>query len=141
MTLPSEVGTLIVRSLTLIGTALALPGAVSATDHHGPYYRDYRQEPLIVVETKDCEGNAGLASFRAEAVFKVEAGKCRDPDDTDKPLYQVMLRSLLGASDYEIVWVDAAGMKMIQTQLEENRRAALRRRDGYRAPDRPDDKP
>ena len=130
-----------VRSLALIGTALALPGVVAATDHHGPYHGEYwqEQEPLIVVETKDCEGNAGLASFRAAAVFKVEAGNCRDPDDSDKPLYQVMLRSLAGAGNYEIVWVDLAGMKAIQNQLEENRRAALRRRDGYRAPDRPDD--
>jgi len=49
-----------------------------------------------------------------------------------------MLRSLLGAGDYDIVWVDAAGMQAIRDQLEENRRAALRRRDGYRGPDRPD---
>ncbi len=128
-----------IRSLVLFGTFLALPATMIAADHHAPYCRGCQQEPLVVVETKDCDGNAGLASFRAERVFKVEAGNCRDPEDSDKPLYQVMLRSLLGAGDYDIVWVDAAGMKAIQHQLEENRRAALRRRDSYRAPGRPDE--
>jgi len=135
---PGEVKTVTIRSLVLIGMFLAVPAAMTAADHHDSYYRGYWQEPLIVVATKDCEGSAGLASFRAERVFKVEAGNCRDPDDSDKSLYQVMLRSLLDASDYDIVWVDAAGMKEIQNQLEENRRAALHRRDGYRAPDRPE---
>jgi hypothetical protein len=110
---------------------------MAAADHHDSYCRGCWQEPLIIVETKDCEGNAGLASFRAERVFKVQAGNCRDPDDSGSPLYQVMLRSLLGSGDYDIVWVDAAGMKEIKSQLEENRRSALRRRDGYRAPGRP----
>ena len=128
-----------IRSLTFVGAFLALPVVVAAAHAHDSYYRDYQPEPLIVVETKDCEGNAGLASFRAERVFKVQAGNCRDPDDSDQPLYQVMLRSLLGANEYEIVWVDAAGMQAIQDQLEENRRAALRNRDGYRAPGPPDD--
>lgn len=128
-----------IRSLAFVAAFLALPAAVAAADVYDSYHRDYRQEPLIVVGTKDCEGNAGLASFRAERVFKVQAGNCRDPDDSDQPLYQVMLRSLLGADDYEIVWVDAAGMQAIRDQLEENRRAALRSHDGYRAPDRPDD--
>jgi hypothetical protein len=128
-----------IRSLALIGAFLALPATMAAADHHDSYCRGCWQEPLIIVETKDCEGNAGLASFRAERVFKVQAGNCRDPDDSGSPLYQVMLRSLLGSGDYDIVWVDAAGMKEIKSQLEENRRSALRRRDGYRAPGRPDE--
>lgn len=135
----NEVDTVTFRSLALVGAFLALLAAVAAAHNYDSYYPDYRQEPLIVVATKDCEGNAGLASFRADRVFKVQAGNCRDPDDSDEPLYQVMLRSLLGAGDYDIVWVDAAGMQAIRDQLEENRWAALRRRDGYRAPDQPDD--
>jgi len=135
----NEVETVTIRSLAFVGAFLALPAAMAVAHAHDSYYRDYQREPLIVVGTKDCEGNAGLASFRAERVFKVQAGNCRDPDDSDQPLYQVMLRSLLGAHEYEIVWVDAAGMQAIQDQLEENRRAALRSRDGYRAPGRPDD--
>ena len=136
---PGEAKTVTVRSLVLIGALLALPATMAAADHHESYCRGCWHEPLIVVETKDCEGNAGLASFRAEQVFKVESGNCRDPDESDKPLYQVMLRSLLGAGDYDIVWVDAAGMKEIRLQLEENRRAALGRRDRYRSPGPPDD--
>jgi hypothetical protein len=128
-----------IRSLALIGVFLALPATMTVADHHSSYCRGCWQEPLIVVDTKDCEGNAGLASFRAERVFKVEAGNCRDPGDSDFPLYRVMLRSLLGASDYDVVWVDTAGMKAIQLQLEENRRAALRHRDENRAPDQHDD--
>ena len=128
-----------IRSLSVVATILALASAKAAAHAYDSYYRDYRQEPLIVVETRDCQGNAGLASFRAERVFKVQAGKCQDPNDSDQPLYQVLLRSLVGASDYEIVWVDAEGMQTIRDQLEENRRAALRSHDGYRAADRSDD--
>ena len=136
----NEVETVKIRAPGLFAALLALPATVVADHHYDSHYRDFRrEEPLIVVETKDCEGNAGLASFRAERVFKVQAGDCRDPDDSGRPLYQVLLRSLLGASDYDIVWVDATGMRAIRDQLEENRRAALRRRDGYRAPEQPDD--
>ena len=134
-----EKKTVTVRSLVLIGAFLTVPATVAAADHHESYCRGCWQEPLIIVKTKDCEGNAGLASFRAERVFKVESGNCHDPDDSDKPLYQVILRSLLGAGDYDIVWVDAAGMKEIQLQLEENRRTALRRRDIHRSPGPPDE--
>lgn len=139
MMFQGEAKTVTGRSLVLIGTFLTLPATIVAADHHESYCRGCWQEPLVVVETKDCEGNAGLASFRAERVFKVESGHCRDPDESDKPLYQVMLRSLVGTGDYEIVWVDAAGMKEIQRQLEENRREALRRQDRNRPPGPSDD--
>jgi hypothetical protein len=125
------------RLLGLLGAISALPVAVAAAHNCEQYYRDYQQEPLIVIETKDCAGNAGLASFRAERVFKVQAGKCQDPDDPDQPLYQVMLKTLIGTNDYDVVWVDSAGMRAIREQLEENRRAALHRGGCYRSPDRP----
>ena len=107
-----------------------------SADHHRDsyYYRDYSREPLIVVDTKNCAGEFGLASFRAERVFKVQTGNCQDPEDSRKKLYQVMLKSLLGDTDYEVVWVDEAGMRDIRAQLKENRQAALRRRDPYRRP-------
>jgi len=125
------------RLLVLLGTISALPIAVAEAHNCEQYYRDYRQEPLIVIETKDCAGNAGLASFRAERVFKVQAGKCQDPDDPDQPLYQVLLKTLIGTNDYEVVWVDSAGMLAIREQLEENRQAALHRGGCSRSPDQP----
>ena len=123
------------RSLILLAMISALPAAVNG-DHHYEYrYGHYRQEPLLVVDTKSCAGDQGLASFRAERVFKIEAGDCRDPDDQNKKLYQVMLRTLTGAGDYEVIWVDYAGMRTIREQLAENRRHALHARDCYRSPD------
>jgi hypothetical protein len=125
------------RLLLRLGILSLLPAVVSADHHYDQrYYRDYsqyRQEPLIVVDTKDCGGELGLASFRAERVFKIQTGKCQDPDDSGKPLYQVMLKSLMGEADYEIVWVDAAGMLAIREQLLENRKAALKRREIYQS--------
>lgn len=139
MILLTDMETVTFRSLALVVALLGLPAAGAVAHEYDSLYRDNRQEPLIVVPTKDCAGNAGLASFRAERVFKVQAADCRDPDDSDQPIYQVMLISLLGAGDYDVVWVDTAGMQVIREQLEENRRAALRRRDGHREPDRVDD--
>jgi hypothetical protein len=120
----------------------ALPIAVSADNHcRGLLYGSYTREPMVVVDTKDCGGNKGLASFRAERVFKVQTAECRDPDNLDEPLYQVLLHSLTGAGgQYEILWVDAANMQSIRQQLEENREAALRWRDCARpAAPQPDD--
>lgn len=50
-----------------------------------------------------------------------------------------MLKSLMGEADYEIVWVDAAGMLAIREQLLENRKAALKRRESYQSRDAFDD--
>lgn len=108
----------------------ALPVLVLADQHSDrDYHRDYLREPMIVVDTKTCAGEWGLASFRAERVYKVQVGNCQDPDDSRKKLYQVMLKSLTGGTDYEILWVDEAGVQEIRTQLRENREAALRRRE------------
>ena len=84
------------------------------------------QEPMIVVETKECSGETGVASFRAGRVFKVQAGKCQDPDAPDRSLYQVLLYRASGDSgDYEVLWVDSAGADSIAQQLRENREFAL----------------
>jgi len=121
------------RLPVLLGMLAALPAAVSAPYHCDERYGDYRREPLIVVETKDCAGNVGLASFRADRVFKIETGNCRDPDDSDQTLYRVMLRILTGAGNYDVLWVDSKGVQAIREQLEENRQAALSRRECYRS--------
>jgi len=123
------------RSLVVLGMLSTLPAAVAASDCCDERYRNYRREPLIVVETKDCAGNYGLASFRADRVFKIETGNCQDPSDSDQPLYQVMLRTLTGAGNYDVLWVDSTGVQTIREQLEENRQAALGRRDCNRSPD------
>lgn len=115
------------RSRLLLGIFLTLPAAAQVVDRCDVYCRELRREPLIVAETKDCEGNYGLASFAAERVFKISVGNCRDPDDTDRPLYQLLLKTLTGAGDYEVLWIDAQAMHSIREQLEENRQAALRR--------------
>ncbi|MBT8080189.1 MAG: hypothetical protein KJO31_16540 [Gammaproteobacteria bacterium] len=117
--------------VAVVSLLLAVLPVFVLADHHSDsyYHRDYWREPLIVVDTRNCAGESGLASFRAERVFKVQAGICQDPDDSRKKLYQVMLKSLTGGTDYEILWVDEAGMQDIRTQLRENREAALRRHD------------
>ena len=108
----------------------ALPPRVSADNHCRGFVYGTVREPMVVVETKDCGGSKGLASFRAERVFKVQAADCRDPDNLDESLYQVLLHSTTGAGgQFEIIWIDAANMQSIRQQLQENREAALRWRD------------
>lgn len=127
------------RCLLLLGMLSMPPAVASAADRCDDRYRAYQREPLIVVDTKDCAGNDGLATFRADRVFRIQVGGCHDPSSPGQPLYQVMLRTLTGSNDYEVVWVNAAGMRAVREQLQENRQAALRQKDCSRTPDPPAD--
>jgi len=137
--IPQVIGGKTFRLLAVLALLSTLPAAVSASLHCDEFLRTYRQNPLIVVATKDCAGNDGLASFRGDRVFRIVTGNCRDPDDSDQPLYQVMLRTLTGNGNYDAIWVDSAGMQSIQEQLEENRQAELQRRECSRSAEGPVD--
>ena len=91
----------------------------------------YDREPRIVVETRDCSGSDGLATFQAERLFTIQRGDCQDPANQDQYLYQVLLRSLNGASSYDVIWVDDLGRETIRRQLEENRRRKLSQSERY----------
>ncbi len=115
----------------LLLAALALP--VTANEHATRVIYDggYR-EPMIVIETKDCSGSTGLASFRAERVFKVEGGGCADPDQPGASLKQLFLQPATRGGEREILWLDDNAAADLSRQLRENREAALRRADlGY----------
>jgi len=121
------------RTLMLM-VLLGMLAPEAAFGNVAAYYFDgyyYDREPRIVVETKDCSGASGLATFRAARVYSVQEGDCRDPDAPDQNLHQVLLQSLNGVSRYDVIWVDETGVQTIRQQLEENRQLLLRRRPHY----------
>lgn len=120
------------RALILIALLALLVPSVAA-GNAAAYYIDgyFDPEPRIVVETKDCSGAAGLASFRAERVFTIQESDCQNPDAGNQVLHQVLLESVFGVSRYDVIWVDQTGLETIRQQLEENRQLALRRRAHY----------
>ena len=116
----------IIPCLILLATSLPAAGDQHATRVllDGGF-----REPLIVIETKDCSGTTGLASFQAERVFKVEGGACADPDNPGEQLKQLFLLPATRGGERELLWLDASAAADLAKQLRENREAALRRAD------------
>ncbi len=86
------------------------------------------REPLIVVETRGCDGASGVASFEPARLHSIEPGPCGAPGTADRRLYQVLLRTAGGAGRFDVISVDESGVETIRAQLMENRAAALERR-------------
>ncbi len=80
----------------------------------------------VAVETTDCEGETGFASFESTRLAKIQDATCRDPDDRDKKLQQVLLHSDHPSTKYEVLTVTNAESKSIMKQIKGITEAELR---------------
>ena len=72
----------------------------------------------VTVETTDCEGSTGLASFESERLAKIQDATCPDPTDPSNKLKQVLLHSASPQMQYEVITVSGVGSESIMKQIK-----------------------
>ncbi len=72
----------------------------------------------VSVQTTDCEGSTGFASFESTRLAKIQDAPCADPADRSKKLKQVMLHTDRPLMQYEVITVDTAGSESIMNQIK-----------------------
>ncbi len=79
----------------------------------------------VTVQTTDCVGGTGIASFQSERLYTIQEGHCPDPNDPSKKLKQVLLKSDGRVTNYELVWVTEAESQSILAQVKRISEAEL----------------
>ena len=79
----------------------------------------------VTVETTDCNGGTGVASFESSRLAKIQDAVCADPTDPEVKLQQVLLHSQRGSS-YEVLTVTRSGRQNIMDQINNISGAELR---------------
>ncbi len=86
----------------------------------------------VVVQTTQCGGETGFASFLADKLFKIEEGWCADPNAPGEKLQQVFLETSTGPGKYDLLWVTQDEAKSIMEQIKAIRDGKLERLKGPR---------
>jgi hypothetical protein len=80
----------------------------------------------IAVQTTDCFGATGFASFNAGDLYKIQTGDCVDPR-TGKQLQQILLKSDSGLVRYDVLWITPEEARNVLAQVDEINRAKIER--------------
>lgn len=84
----------------------------------------------VTVETTDCVGDSGFASFDADRLVKIQAAACPDPTDSSRKLQQILLTSDGRVTNYEVLTVTMDAARQVMDQIREVREARLARETG-----------
>lgn len=79
----------------------------------------------ITVQTTECSGETGLASFDVARLYRIQAGNCADPKDAGRRLQQVLLHSDGDLTRYEVLLVTEQEATAIVDQVRAVSRARL----------------
>lgn len=71
----------------------------------------------VSVETTDCEGATGFASFDSTRLAKIQDAVCRDPNDPSKRLQQVLIKSDSTLTQFDVLTVTNEASKEIIAQV------------------------
>lgn len=80
----------------------------------------------VTVQTTDCVGGTGIASFQSQRLYTIQEGHCPDPNDPTKKLKQVVLKTGGRANNFEILWVTEAESQSVLAQVRRISEAELR---------------
>jgi len=83
----------------------------------------------VTVQTTDCAGNVGFSSFDSRALYKIQAGDCKDPA-TGRPLQQILLQSRDAVVQYNVLWVTEEEAGSVMQQIRSIGDARLERLTG-----------
>lgn len=83
----------------------------------------------VTVQTTDCVGDVGFATFNTGDLYKIQGGDCVDPD-TGEELQQVLLQSRDARLRYDVLWVTRDEARNILRQIKDINRARMDRLSG-----------
>lgn len=84
-----------------------------------------RADVPISVQTTECSGEAGLATFDVDRLYKIQPGNCADPGNPARKLQQVLIRSDGDLTRYDVVQVTEDQAATILEQVRAVSRARL----------------
>jgi hypothetical protein len=93
-----------------LGLLVAL-GSVHAGYHYGG------EQLQVTVETTECSGDVGIASFNVDRFYKVQSGGCDDPTHPGRKLQQVLVKSRSPDFQYEVLWVTQEEARNLLAQV------------------------
>lgn len=80
----------------------------------------------LTVQTRDCAGSTGFATFNVGDLVKIQDSKCNNPENPGEQLKKVIIRSRSHLTRFEVVWVTAAEARNIQQQVKDYMTAGTR---------------
>ena len=92
---------------------VVVSGPVLARHH---YASDQLQ---VTVETTECSGDVGIASFNVDRFYKVQSGGCEDPTHPGRKLQQVLVKSRSPDFQYEVLWVTQEEARNLLAQVRD----------------------
>ncbi len=84
-----------------------------------------RADVPISVQTTECGGESGLATFDVDRLYKIQPGTCADPGNPGQRLQQVLIRSDSDLTRYDVVQVTQDEATAILEQVRAVSRARL----------------
>lgn len=79
----------------------------------------------ITVQTTECSGDTGMASFEVSRLYRIQAGNCPDPADPERTLQQVLIRSDGDLTRYQVLLVSQDEAAAILQQVRAVSQARL----------------